>query len=64
MLTQLFYDASAYGKFLKDCHTAGITCPIVPGVMPIQSFKAFKSMTEYCNCAVPSGIMVSGVCSL
>ena len=57
VLTQLFYDAPAYGKFLKDCRTMGIEVPIVPGIMPIQSFKAFKSMTEYCQCTVPKAIM-------
>ena len=41
----------------KDCHAMGITVPIVPGIMPIQSFKAFKSMTEYCKCRVPKAIM-------
>ena len=57
VLTQLFYDAPAYGNFLKDCHEMGIEVPIVPGIMPIQSFKAFKSMTEYCKCTVPKAIL-------
>ncbi len=57
VLTQLFYDASAYGKFLTNCKRVGINCPVVPGIMPIQSFKAFKSMTKYCKCTVPERMM-------
>ena len=57
VLTQIFYDAAAYGKFLADCKIVGIECPIVPGIMPILSFKAFKSMTKYCKCTVPDRMM-------
>ena len=53
ILTQLFYRGEAYGKYLKDCGAAGITVPIIPGIMPIQNFRAFKAMTQYCKCQVP-----------
>ena len=52
ILTQLFYRGEAYGKYLKDCGAAGIPYPI-PGIMPIQNFRAFKAMTQYCKCQVP-----------
>ena len=48
-MTQLFYRGEAYGKYLKDCGAAGITVPIIPGIMPIQNFRAFKAMTQYCK---------------
>ncbi len=33
IVTQLFYDVERYFKFVKDCHSLGITCPIIPGVL-------------------------------
>ncbi len=38
-LTQLFYNADAYFDFMERCQKAGITIPIVPGIMPITSFR-------------------------
>jgi methylenetetrahydrofolate reductase (NADPH) len=57
VLTQLFYRGDAYGKYLKDCKAAGITAPIIPGIMPIQNFRAFKAMTEYCKCQIPDELL-------
>lgn len=31
IVTQLFYDTSRYFKFVEDCRSVGITCPIIPG---------------------------------
>lgn len=36
IVTQLFFDAETYFKYLRDCRNAGITAPIIPGVLPIQ----------------------------
>jgi methylenetetrahydrofolate reductase (NADPH) len=53
VLTQLFYSPSAYEKYLSDCKEAGITAPIIPGIMPIMSYNTFNAMTTYCLCSVP-----------
>ncbi|KAH6781855.1 methylenetetrahydrofolate reductase 1 [Perilla frutescens var. frutescens] len=37
IVTQLFYDTDIFLKFVNDCRQIGITCPIVPGIMPIIS---------------------------
>ena len=34
----------------------GITCPIIPGIMPIQSYGGFKRMTTLCKTKVPQFI--------
>ncbi len=34
-MTQLFYNADAYFDFMERCARAGITIPVVPGIMPI-----------------------------
>ena len=37
-LTQLFYNADAYFHFVERCEKAGLTIPIIPGIMPITSY--------------------------
>jgi len=36
IITQLFFEVDVFIKFVKDCRDIGITCPIIPGMMPIQ----------------------------
>ncbi len=45
-LTQLFYNADAYFHFVERCTKAGITIPIVPGIMPITSYT---NTVRFCN---------------
>lgn len=36
IITQLFFRVSEFEDFLRRCRKIGITCPIIPGVLPIQ----------------------------
>lgn len=36
IITQLFFKAESFLKFVKDCRAIGINCPILPGILPIQ----------------------------
>lgn len=36
IITQLFFEPEVFEKFVQDCRDAGITVPIIPGIMPIQ----------------------------
>lgn len=36
IITQLFFEVDVFFKFVRDCRDIGITCPIFPGMMPIQ----------------------------
>ena len=56
IVTQLFYDVDIFLTWLKKIRDAGITCPVLPGVMPIQSFGGFTRMTTLCKTIVPSFI--------
>ncbi|KAJ7947420.1 Methylenetetrahydrofolate reductase [Quillaja saponaria] len=49
IVTQLFYDTDIFLKFVNDCRRIGITCPIVPGIMPINNYKGFIRMTGFCK---------------
>jgi len=52
-ITQYFYNADAYFRFLEDCRAAGITLPIVPGVMPIGNFSQLARFSDACGAEIP-----------
>ncbi|KYQ90902.1 methylenetetrahydrofolate reductase [Tieghemostelium lacteum] len=56
VITQLFYDVDIFVDFVKKCREAGITVPIVPGLMPIQTYQGFKRMTTLSKTIVPQYI--------
>lgn len=53
IITQLFYDVDRFIAWVRDVRAAGVTVPILPGVMPITSYGGFKRMTAFCKTAVP-----------
>jgi methylenetetrahydrofolate reductase (NADPH) len=59
VITQLFYDVKVYIDFVEACKRIGITCPIIPGIMPIQNYGGFVRMTAFCNTYVPEEITKS-----
>jgi methylenetetrahydrofolate reductase (NADPH) len=52
-ITQYFYDAEAYYRFVYDCETLGITLPIVPGIMPIGNFTQIVRFSDACGAKIP-----------
>ncbi|KAI9217419.1 methylenetetrahydrofolate reductase-domain-containing protein [Blastocladiella britannica] len=57
IVTQMFYDSEGFIEWVKDCRAIGITCPIVPGIMPIQSYAGFNRMTTMSKTKVPDYIL-------
>jgi methylenetetrahydrofolate reductase (NADPH) len=55
-LTQLFYNADAYFAFMDRCGKAGITIPIVPGIMPITSYANIVRFCGGCGADLPRWI--------
>ena len=51
-ITQFFFSTSAYFRFLDKALAAGITAPILPGIMPVTSFAAIRRMSA--NTAIPA----------
>lgn len=50
-ITQFFFNSDHYFRFLDKALAAGITAPIVPGIMPITNFAAIRRMSA--NTEIP-----------
>lgn len=55
-ITQYFYNADAYFKFVDRCTQLGITIPIVPGIMPITNYTGLRRFSENCGAEIPRWI--------
>lgn len=53
VVTQLFFDNQVYFDFVDSCRAAGITVPIVPGILPILSMSSIKRILSFCNASLP-----------
>ncbi len=52
-ITQYFFDAEVYLRFLDRCLAKGITVPIVPGIMPVTNFGSVQRFSAMCGASVP-----------
>ncbi len=52
-ITQYFYNADAYFRFLEQCDALGITQPIVPGIMPIYNITQLARFSNVCGAEIP-----------
>ena len=59
IITQLFYDTDAYIRWQDDVRQSGVTIPILPGIMPIQTFGGFSRMTHMCKTFIPDKVLES-----
>jgi methylenetetrahydrofolate reductase (NADPH) len=55
-LTQYFYNADAYVRFVDECEKAGIRVAIVPGIMPITNYKQLARFSDGCGAEIPRWI--------
>ena len=56
IITQLFYDIEEYKNFVTLCRQAGISCPIIPGLLPILSYERFQRFISFCGAKVPEKV--------
>jgi methylenetetrahydrofolate reductase (NADPH) len=55
-ITQYFYNADAYFRFVDECDGLGIAIPIVPGIMPIANFSQLARFSDACGAEIPRWI--------
>jgi methylenetetrahydrofolate reductase (NADPH) len=53
-VTQFFFEAETFLRFRDACATAGITAPIIPGILPITSWEGAKRFAARCGAHVPA----------
>jgi methylenetetrahydrofolate reductase (NADPH) len=52
-ITQFFFDNDVYLRYLDRVRAAGITIPIVPGIVPVQNFKQTAGFAARTGASVP-----------
>lgn len=55
-ITQYFYNADGYFRFVEECRKMGVTLPIVPGIMPIMKFSQLARFSDACGAEIPRSI--------
>ncbi len=54
--TQLFYDNEDYFNFVTSCRNLGISCPIIPGILPVLSMEQLKRFCGFCGAKIPPAL--------
>jgi methylenetetrahydrofolate reductase (NADPH) len=55
-ITQYFYNADAYFRFVDEAQRLGVDVPVVPGIMPITSSTQLMRFSETCGAEIPRWI--------
>ena len=53
-ITQFFFEADTFLRFRDACAKAGISAPVIPGILPIQSWASAKRFAQRCGASVPT----------
>ena len=52
-ITQYFFNADAYFRFVERCRDRGIDIPIIPGIMPITNYVNLVRFSDACGAEIP-----------
>ncbi len=52
-ITQYFFNADAYFRFVDETRKLGVTAPIVPGIMPIVRYSQLARFSDACGAEIP-----------
>lgn len=54
LVSQLFFDTQGYLAYVAKAREAGLTIPIVPGIMPITNVAQIERFTKMCGATIPA----------
>ncbi len=57
LVTQLFFDNCAYFDFVRRAREAGITCRIIPGIIPLTGYKQIKRFVDMASTSFPRDLL-------
>lgn len=55
-ITQYFFNAEAYFRFIDSCEHLGMSIPVVPGIMPITNARQLCRFSDMCGAEIPRWI--------
>ncbi len=53
-ITQFFFQPDTFFRFRDACVAAGITVPIIPGILPVESWAGVKRLAGRCGTSIPA----------
>lgn len=55
-ITQFFFDNAHYYRFLEETAKAGISTPIIPGILPIGNYQKVLGFAQTCHASIPDSV--------
>ena len=57
VITQLFYKNEDYFRFRDACDSAGITVPLIPGILPVTNLAQIQRISTMCGAVLPESLI-------
>jgi len=55
-ITQFFFEADTFFRFRDACADAGITAPIIPGILPVNNWISVRRFASACGAHIPAWV--------